>query len=87
MTLVLTLKQEPDQRLDLSPLVPHLVDGKSTAEIAAIELQTTREKRTVGDVFNIKTGDAGAIRFEGGSGRFDNLGAGLKSGEIQIPSP
>ena len=84
MTLVLTLKQEPNQRLDLSPLVPHLLDGKSAAEIAAIELQTTREKRTVGDVFNIKTGEAGTIRFEGGSGRLDNLGAGLKSGEISI---
>jgi formylmethanofuran dehydrogenase subunit C len=84
VTLVLTLKQEPNQRLDLSPLVPHLLDGKSAAEIAAIELQTTREKRTVGDVFNIKTGEAGTIRFEGGSGRLDNLGAGLKSGEISI---
>ncbi len=84
MTLVLTLKQEPDQRLDLSPLVPHLLEGKSAAEIAAIELQTTREKRTVGDVFAVKTGAAEAIRFEGGSGRLDNLGAGLKGGDITV---
>ncbi len=80
MTLVLTLKQEPDQRLDLWPLAPHLLEGKSAAEIAAIELQTTREKRTVGDVFAIKAGSAEAIRFEGGSKRLDNLGADLKSG-------
>jgi len=84
VTLVLTLKQEPDQRLDLSPLAPHLLNGKSAGEIAAIELQTTRETRTAGDVFNIKTGEAGSIRFEGGSARFDNLGAGLKSGEIIV---
>ena len=44
--LVFTLKQEPDQRLDLAPLVPHLLDGKSAKDIAAIELQTTREKVT-----------------------------------------
>ena len=84
MTLVFTLKQEPDQRLDLSPLVPHRLEGKSTAEIAAIELQTTRETRTVGDVFDVKAGGVEAIRFEGGSARFDNIGADLKSGEITL---
>lgn len=84
MTLVLALKQEPDQRLDLSPLVPHMLDGKSTGEIAAIELQTTREKRTVGEIFNISGEGVAAIHFEGGSARFDNLGAGLKSGEIVV---
>ncbi len=84
MTLVLRLKHEPDQRLDLSPLVPHLLDGKSEKEIAATELQTTRETRTVGDVFSITAGSVEAIRFEGGSTRLDNLGHGLKSGEIII---
>ncbi|VTZ26292.1 formyltransferase/hydrolase complex Fhc subunit C [Methylocella tundrae] len=82
MTLVLALKQEPDQRLDLSPLSPHGLDGKSASEIAAIELQTTREKRTVGDIFDITPGGVETIRFEGGSTRFDHLGHGLKSGEI-----
>ncbi len=49
--LVFVLKQEPDQRLDLAPLVPHLLDGKSVKDIAQIELQTTRETITVGDIF------------------------------------
>jgi formylmethanofuran dehydrogenase subunit C len=83
-SLVLALKQEPDQRLDLSPLVPHLLDGKSEQEIAAIELQTTRQKVQVGDIFTLKPGSAESIRFEGGSDRFDNLGQDLKSGEIGI---
>ncbi len=84
MTLILALKQEPDQRLDLSPLVSHLLDGKSAGEIAAIELQTTREKRTVGDIFNVTAGSVETIRFEGGSNRFDNLGHGLQSGDIVV---
>jgi formylmethanofuran dehydrogenase subunit C len=84
VTLVFTLKHEPDQRLDLSPLVPHLLDGKGASEIAGIELQTTREKRAAGDIFAVKDGDAGSIRFEGGSSRFDHLGAGLKKGEITV---
>ncbi len=83
-SLVLALKQEPDQRLDLSPLVPHLLAGKSEAEIAAIELQTTKHKVTVGDAFTLKPGDASSIRFEGGSARLDNIGLDLKSGEIVV---
>ncbi len=31
--LVFSLRQQPDQRLDLSPLVPHLLAGKTVAEI------------------------------------------------------
>lgn len=83
--LVLTLDKEPDQRLDLSPLVPHLIAGKSAAEIALIELQTTREKRTVGDIFKIAAGGgAQTLRFEGGSTRLDNIGENLTSGEIIV---
>lgn len=82
--LVLTLKQEPSQRLDLAPLVPHLLDGKLPKEIAEIEVQTTSERATVGDVFKIRSGGADQIRFEGGSSRLDNIGQGLKSGEIVV---
>jgi formylmethanofuran dehydrogenase subunit C len=82
--LVLALIKEPDQRLDLSPLVPHLLEGKSDAAIASIELQTTREKRTVGDIFKIESGSAQNLRFEGGSTRLDNIGENLKSGEIIV---
>src|SRR5260370_28534345 len=43
--LVLALRQRPDQRLDLSPLVPHLLAGKAAAPIQRIELQTTKHRR------------------------------------------
>jgi formylmethanofuran dehydrogenase subunit C len=81
-SLVLTLKHEPNQRLDLSPLVPQLLIGKSAKDIAAIELQTTREKLTAGDIFKIRTGGVQSIRFEGGSSRLDNIGLQMKAGEI-----
>jgi formylmethanofuran dehydrogenase subunit C len=82
--LILTLKQEPGQRLDLAPLVPHLLDGKFQKEIAEIEVQTTREKVTAGDVFKIRSGAVDSIRFEGGSSRLDNIGKDMKSGEIIV---
>jgi formylmethanofuran dehydrogenase subunit C len=82
--LAFTLKQEPDQRLDLSPLTPQGLEGKSEADIAAIELQTTREKIRAGDIFSIRPGSAREIRFEGGSTRLDNIGQGLSDGSIFV---
>ncbi|MGH6838649.1 MAG: formylmethanofuran dehydrogenase subunit C [Methylocella sp.] len=82
--LIFALKQEPGQRLDLAPLVPHLLAGKSPKEIAAIEVETTREKVTVGDVFKIRSGGLDSIRFEGGSSRLDNIGKDMKCGEIVV---
>jgi len=82
--LVFTLRQAPAQRLDLSPLLPNLLAGKSESDIAAIELQTTRERACVGDVFRVRTGDPAQIRFEGGSERFDCLGRGMSAGEIRV---
>ena len=84
MTLVLTLKAQPPQRLDLSPLVPNLLKDKSAKEIAAINLATTREPAKIGDIFSIRAGSADEIRFEGGSERFDNLGAAATSGRIVL---
>jgi len=82
--LVLTLHQRPEQRLDLSPLLPHLLAGKSANEIARIELQTTRMRVTVGDAFRLRMGDAKHIRLEGACDRLDRVGAGLSAGAIEV---
>ena len=82
--LVLTLHQRPAQRLDLSPLVPHLLAGKSAMAIAQIELQTTRMRVTVGDAFRLRMGDAQHIRIEGACDRLDRVGAGLSAGAIEV---
>lgn len=82
--LVLTLRARPDQRFDCSPLVPHRLAGKSAAEIAKIELQTTRERLTVGDVFRLRMGDASHIRIEGSCDRLDQIGQDMTGGEIMV---
>ena len=84
MTLVLKLRDLPEQRLDLSPLLPHLLAGKSEREIAGIELGTTKARATVGDVFALDMGAPDSIRFEGGSEKFDQVGLGLQGGEIHV---
>jgi len=82
--LLLTLKERPPQRLDLSGLLPELLAEKSAAEIARIGVETTRKPVTVGDVFRVRTGDARHIRIEGGCDRLDWIGHGMTSGEIVV---
>lgn len=82
--LVLTMRQEPPERLDLSALLPTRVAGRSELEIGAIELQTTRHKVTVGDVFRVRMGEGDRIRIEGGSARLDRAGHGMDGGEIVV---
>jgi formylmethanofuran dehydrogenase subunit C len=84
VTLVLTLRERPAQRLDLSPLVPHLLAGKTAAEIEKIGLQTTRVRVTVGDAFRLRVGDAGNIRIENGWDRLDRIGEGMTGGAIEV---
>jgi formylmethanofuran dehydrogenase subunit C len=81
---VFTLRDAPAQRLDLSPLTPDHLIGQSERNVAAIQLQTTRERVLAGDVFKIRMGDAAQIRFEVGSERFDRIGAGMSQGEIRV---
>jgi formylmethanofuran dehydrogenase subunit C len=84
VTLVLTLRARPEQRLDLSPLVPHLLARKSGAEIEKIELQTTKVRMTVGDAFRLRMGDADLIRIEGSCNRLDRIGASMSGGAIEV---
>jgi formylmethanofuran dehydrogenase subunit C len=81
---VLSLRGRPDQRLDMSPLVPHRLAGKSGAEVARIALQTTRRPVVVGDIFGLRMGDPAHIRIEGGCDRLDQVGQGMTEGEITV---
>ena len=82
--LLLTLRARPEQRLDLSGLVPHRLAGLSAADIAAIPLQTTRVRVTVGDAFRLRMGDAAHIRIENSCDRLDQVGQEMQAGEIVV---
>lgn len=82
--LVLTLRAVPDQRLDLAVLLPHRLAGLSAAEIERLEVQTRRERVTVGDVFRVTMGEADSIRIEGSCERLDRIGEGMTGGEIRV---
>jgi len=78
--LLFALRQEPTQRLDLSALTPDRLIGRTLKEIEDIEIGTTKVAVKVGDVFKLRPGDPHALHFEGGSERFDLLGAKLLPG-------
>jgi formylmethanofuran dehydrogenase subunit C len=82
--LVLSLRQRPDQRLDLSPLVPHRLAGKPATEIERIELQTARHRVTVGDAFRLRFGDINELRIEGACDRLDRIGHDMRHGDILV---
>jgi formylmethanofuran dehydrogenase subunit C len=83
-SLTFSLREAPDQRLDLSPLIAQNLAGKTVAEIERIELQTTRVRVAAGEVFHVREGDPGSILIEGGSGRFDRVGMSMTSGAIRV---
>ena len=82
--LVFTLRGPPEQRLDLSPLTAQGLAGKTLDEIERLEIQTTRIRVTVGEVFRVAPGDPASIHFAGGSERFDRVGAGMSGGSIVV---
>jgi formylmethanofuran dehydrogenase subunit C len=85
--LVFRLKRLPDQRIDLSGLTPQALQGRTEKAIARIPIHTTREKLEVGDIFTIGRGEPTSLRFEGGSERFDFVGAGMIAGDITVEGP
>jgi formylmethanofuran dehydrogenase subunit C len=82
--LLLALRTNPDERLDLSPLVPNRLSGTTAAEIAKLELQTGRHRITVGDMFRVSSGDTQHIRIEGATDRLDQIGQEMAGGEIVV---
>jgi formylmethanofuran dehydrogenase subunit C len=82
--LTFELKSKPDQRLDLSTLVPERLTGLKAKDIEQLVIGTTRVGLTVGDAFKVKGNDASELRFTGTDGRCDKIGAGLKDGTITV---
>ena len=82
--LTFTLRSAPAQRVDLSPLNPATLKDLSAAEIAALPIHTTRAALSVGELFDVADGDRDEIVIQGGSERFDRVGAGLSAGSIRV---
>jgi formylmethanofuran dehydrogenase subunit C len=76
--LVLSLRSDPRERLDFSPLTPAMLATGDPLELARVVVGTTRSALCLGDVFRIDQRPAGrTIAVECGTARIDGLGTGL----------
>jgi formylmethanofuran dehydrogenase subunit C len=82
--LTLTLKYRPDQRVDMSPLVCQLLQGKEPAEIAAIELQSGKRRLRVDELFNISGSETQTIVIKNSFEKLDFIGKELDGGSITV---
>jgi len=82
--LTFTLKKQPNQRVDMSPLVPANLSGKTLAEIAEIPLQCGKPLIPVGELFDITGDDALDIVISNSFAKLDFIGKELDGGSITV---
>lgn len=82
--ITFNLKKQPKQRVDMSPLVPANLSGKSKAEIAATMLQCGKILIPVGDLFDISGEDTQNIVINHSFEKLDFIGKELDSGTITV---
>ncbi len=84
-SLTFSLREAPAQRLDLSPLIPQNLAGKTVAEIERIELRNDAHACHRRETFSASARAIPAtIVIEGGAERFDRVGMGMTSGAIRV---
>jgi formylmethanofuran dehydrogenase subunit C len=84
MSLSLSLRQAPPGRISLFGITPDRLAGLSIAEIEKLPLAWGRETPGLGEFFKV-TGNADErLVFEGGDGRFSDLGGGMAAGECEV---
>lgn len=82
--LTFSLIHRPDQRVDMSPLVCHLLKDMEPAQIAAIELQSGKRKIRVDELFKVSGSDTQQIVIENSFDKFDFIGKELDGGSIKV---
>ncbi len=82
--LTFTLKNAPAQRIDMAPLTPDHLAGKSLAEIGAIELLSGNRKLRVDSLFDISGDDTGNLVINNANGKLDFIGRGMKQGSMTV---
>ena len=78
--LILTLKEIPDGRVDMSPLTPDALQGKDLNEIAALALRCGRREVNTGDLFAIEDGPRQNIEIRKSNERLEGIGSRMTQG-------
>ena len=82
--LTLTLKTNPEQRIDMSPLACHLLKALTIDDIAALTLQTGKRKLRVDQLFTIEGSDSQQLIIKNSHEKLDFIGKDLDGGSISV---
>jgi formylmethanofuran dehydrogenase subunit C len=82
--LTFTLKYQPKQRVDMSPLIPANLVGKTAVEIAQITLQCGKAVISVDELFDLSGDDTLNIVFNNSFDKLDFIGKELDGGSITV---
>ncbi len=82
--LTFTLKTQPKQRVDMSPLVPVNLSGKTVAEITEMTLQCGKLLIPVGELFDMTGDDVQNIVINNSFEKLDFIGKELDGGSITV---
>lgn len=84
MSWELELIAEPSRRLDLSPLTPDRLAGRSDVEIGRVGIVSGRETIPAGDLFKLRPAGADELRLTGLTPRCDRVGQGMGGGVLAV---
>ncbi len=83
-SLTFTLKQRTEQRVDMSPLVCHLLANLEPKQIAAIKLHVGKRQFRVDELFSISGFDTQNIVIQNSTSKLDFIGKDLNGGFITV---
>src|SRR3984885_9352810 len=86
MSLTLTLRSEPPARVLAAALAPERLCGLNGSAVAAVGLRCGGETVAAGDLFDVSGAgtEVEELVLVGDLRRFDGIGAGMTSGEIDV---
>ena len=82
--LTLTLKNSPEQRIDMSPLTCQLLKTLTIEDIAALTLQSGKRKLRVDELFTLEGSDSQELIIKNSHDKLDFIGKDLDGGSITI---
>lgn len=82
--MIFTLKTQPEFPVDMSPIIPDRLGGKTRAQIAAIKLVNGKQKITASKLFSISGDDPENIRIQRSCRKLTHIGQGMSTGKIQV---
>ncbi len=82
--LTFRLTSAPQERLDLSHLTPRKLSSTPLAEVLKLNIGSTKDGLSLGDVFAVSGKPGDTVKIESGSARLDFVGAELDHGTIIV---